>query len=175
MWDGPDFSGAKIALLSEGSLIAYKRDKKPDIPFPGMWDLPGGGREGNETPVACAIRETREEFGLVIDVRSIIWTRHYPGRAPRSPVGYFLVANVDRDSFRSVEFGDEGEQWAIMSVDDFLRHPEVIWSSEAPASGLLDGAGLLKGLGDRRGRPIVKIDPDPTIRTAGSLENQSSH
>jgi 8-oxo-dGTP pyrophosphatase MutT (NUDIX family) len=71
MWDGPDFTGAKIALLSEGSLIAYKRDMKPGIPFAGMWDLPGGGREGGESPVECAIRETREEFGLSIDIKSI--------------------------------------------------------------------------------------------------------
>jgi 8-oxo-dGTP diphosphatase len=126
MWDGPDFTGAKIALLSEDSLIAYKRDMKPDIPFPGMWDLPGGGREGDETPVECAIREVQEEFGLLIGARSIVWTRHYPGRTPHAPVSYFLVANIDRDCFRSVEFGDEGEQWAIMTVDSFLGHPEVI-------------------------------------------------
>ena len=126
MWTGPEFTGAKIALLCEDGLIVYKRDMRPDIPFPGMWDLPGGGREGDETPAECAIRETREEFGLVIDMRSIVWTRHYPGRTPHAPVGYFLVANIDGNSFRSVEFGDEGEQWAIMTIEAFLHHPEVI-------------------------------------------------
>ncbi|MCO6425117.1 hypothetical protein GOB91_08335 [Sinorhizobium meliloti] len=45
MWNGPAFTGSKIALIVGGGLITYKRDQKPDIPFPGMWDLPGGGRE----------------------------------------------------------------------------------------------------------------------------------
>ena len=45
MADG-DFSGAKIVLKCEDRLLTYLRDDKPGIPFPGIWDLPGGGREG---------------------------------------------------------------------------------------------------------------------------------
>lgn len=125
-WNGPDFSGAKIALLSEGRLVAYQRDMKRDIPFPGMWDLPGGGREGGETPIDCAIRETQEEFGLAVDPCSIVWTRSYPGRTPESPVSYFLVADIGNDGFGAVSFGDEGQQWAIMTLRQFLDHPEVV-------------------------------------------------
>ncbi|RVE89918.1 hypothetical protein CN172_30815 [Sinorhizobium meliloti] len=58
MWNGPAFTGSKIALIVGGGLITYKRDQKPDIPFPGMWDLPGGGREGDESPAECAIRRS---------------------------------------------------------------------------------------------------------------------
>ncbi len=68
------FKGAKIALLFQGLLIAYQRDQKPEIPFPGMWDLPGGGREDDESPVECAIRETREEFDIAVDPAWIVWT-----------------------------------------------------------------------------------------------------
>src|SRR3546814_18606002 len=46
------FSGAKIALTCGQRLVAYQRDVKPAIPWPGLWDLPGGGREGGETPEA---------------------------------------------------------------------------------------------------------------------------
>ncbi|WP_162869177.1 NUDIX domain-containing protein, partial [Escherichia coli] len=45
------FGGAKIALLCDGRLLVYQRDDKPGIPWPGMWDLPGGGRENGETPL----------------------------------------------------------------------------------------------------------------------------
>ena len=55
------FSGAKLALFLGADLLVIKRDDRPDIPYPGYWDLPGGGREGDETPQACALRETYEE------------------------------------------------------------------------------------------------------------------
>lgn len=50
--DGEAFCGAKIALVCGDRLVAYRRDAKPSIPWPGLWDLPGGGREGEEMPVA---------------------------------------------------------------------------------------------------------------------------
>ena len=61
-WDGTPFGGAKIALVQDGLILTYLRDDKPDIRFPGLWDLPGGGREGGETPLACVARELFEEF-----------------------------------------------------------------------------------------------------------------
>jgi len=60
------FSGAKLALFLGVDLLVILRDDRPDIPYPGHWDFPGGGREGQETPEACALRETREEVGLVL-------------------------------------------------------------------------------------------------------------
>lgn len=78
----PHFTGAKIALIFQGRLVAYLRDQKDEIPFPGMWDLPGGGRELDETPLQCAIRETWEEFRVSIDPPSIVWERYYPSHTP---------------------------------------------------------------------------------------------
>ena len=60
------FGGAKIALLCDDRLLVYQRDDKPGIPWPGLWDLPGGGRENGETPLQCVQRETQEEFGVAI-------------------------------------------------------------------------------------------------------------
>ena len=60
MGNDSNFSGTKIALLNRGAVVAYLRDDKPGIPFRGLWDLPGGGREGDEDPVTCALREVEE-------------------------------------------------------------------------------------------------------------------
>jgi 8-oxo-dGTP diphosphatase len=62
-WDGADFAGAKLAALVDGHILTYRRDHKPGIPWPGLIDLPGGGREGDESPSACVLRELQEEFG----------------------------------------------------------------------------------------------------------------
>jgi len=61
---GLDFVGAKAALICGDRVLTYLRDDKPGLPWRGMWDLPGGGREGDETAEACLLREVEEEFGL---------------------------------------------------------------------------------------------------------------
>ena len=38
------------------------RDDKPDIPYPNMWDLPGGHLEQGEGPREGICREMREEL-----------------------------------------------------------------------------------------------------------------
>ena len=56
------------ALLfdSQGKLLIYLRDDKPDIPFPNYWDLFGGHVEKGETPEIALEREIHEELGIDI-------------------------------------------------------------------------------------------------------------
>lgn len=56
---------AQIFLFDRNHhLIIYLRDDKPEIPFPGHWDLIGGHVEEGETPEQALVREVREEIGL---------------------------------------------------------------------------------------------------------------
>lgn len=126
MPEHPPFSGAKIALLCDGYLLSYQRDEIPGIPWPGLWDLPGGGREGNETPLECAIRETKEEFGLTIDPDSVVWTQVYPGQALNGLDTWFFVAQVPPDTFTHIRFGNEGQCWEVTTVEAFLANTGVI-------------------------------------------------
>ena len=45
------FHGVKAALLFGDKILVYKRDDKPGLRFANLWDMPGGGREGDETPL----------------------------------------------------------------------------------------------------------------------------
>lgn len=57
--------GAGIILLnSNNEVLLLLRDDKVDIPFPNMWDIPGGKVEEGEFPEQAIRREMKEEIGL---------------------------------------------------------------------------------------------------------------
>lgn len=126
MWDGHDFAGAKLALLCEGSLLAYLRDDKPSIPFPAHWDMPGGGREGIESPVDCALRETEEEFGLILPPERIAWHRRYPSLHVPGGQSFFLAGAVLPQEIAAIRFGQEGQYWRMMPIAAFLAHERAV-------------------------------------------------
>lgn len=123
-FDGESFSGAKIALVCGRRLVTYRRDDTPAISWPGLWDLPGGGREGAETPVDCALRETAEEFGLMLAPARVHWCRRYPGATVPGLPTWFLAAAITPAEVASIRFGDEGQYWKMMDFAAFLAHPE---------------------------------------------------
>lgn len=117
------FDGAKLALFLGESLLVYLRDDKPDIPWPGYWDFPGGGREGVESPADCVLRETYEEFGLRLGQSDLTWgRRHYNGSVDI----WFFLARMPGHLATQVKFGDEGQFWRCMSVDDYLSDHRAI-------------------------------------------------
>jgi 8-oxo-dGTP diphosphatase len=132
------FHGAKIALICGDALIAYRRDDTPGIPNPGLWDLPGGGREGDETPEQTTLREVEEEFGLALDPACISWRRRYPSVDHPGHLGWFLVGALDRADIARVRFGDEGERWEMMPLATFLDHPRAVPALRARLADYLD-------------------------------------
>ena len=56
------FLGAKLAILVHDRVVTILRDDIPTIPWPGCWDLPGGAREGVETPEETVLRELKAEL-----------------------------------------------------------------------------------------------------------------
>ena len=57
--------GAGIILLnSENKVLLILRDNKTSIPYPNMWDVPGGQIEEGETPDEAIRREMMEELGI---------------------------------------------------------------------------------------------------------------
>lgn len=121
-----DFTGVKIALIKDDRLLVIQRDNKPGLRYAGMWDLPGGGREDNETPFECMAREVNEELGLTLSPQSVIWEKTYhTGRTP-SQIAYFMVAHINDIDIRSVIFGDEGQGWKMIKIDEFMVDKTVV-------------------------------------------------
>lgn len=122
------FSGSKIALFNDTKILIYRRDNKPNIPFPGLWDLPGGGRDGEETPEECVCREVLEEFGISIPAHQISWSKSYSGSTPDSLAQFFFAGQLTDDDVRAIQFGDEGETWMLIDVAAYLQLSDAIRS-----------------------------------------------
>ena len=114
-----DFTGSKIALICGDKVLTILRDDKDDIPCPNMWDLPGGGREGNESPFECATREVYEELGIHLDEDCLLWSKIYPSVIFKDKQSVFMVGQLRQEQFDNITFGNEGQAYKLMLIEDF--------------------------------------------------------
>ena len=116
--------GAKIALFVGDELATLLRDDLPDLIWAGYWDLPGGGREGDETPLQCVLRELEEELCVALDPRLVQWGREYGNSG--GGISWFFAAHAPASLEQQMQLGDEGQDWALMTVDAYLKHDRAI-------------------------------------------------
>ena len=91
-----------IIEFDNGDILLAKRKYEPYV---GVWGLPGGKMDGEETIEETAIREVKEETGLDIKLDEIVGVYSDPKRDPRGryistafiahPVGGILEAASD--------------------------------------------------------------------------------
>lgn len=121
-----EFTGCKIALICGDKILTILRDDKLTIPYPNMWDLPGGGREGDETPFECVAREVYEELSIQLSKDEVIWSETYPGILDEKKQFVFLVGNLSKEGFDCIAFGDEGQGYKLVSLEEFLASDRVV-------------------------------------------------
>ncbi|WP_204112307.1 NUDIX hydrolase [Shimia biformata] len=130
------FRGAKMALFIGPHLVTILRDEVDTIPWPGHWDLVGGGREGLESAADCAIRECHEEMGLVLDPGDLTWARRYE-RTGR--FFWFFAAHLPQERQDDIRFGDEGQRFELVTAEAYLTNPGAIPRFQSRLSDYLDG------------------------------------
>lgn len=117
------FYGAKVTVFVGSRIVTILRDDISNIPWPGYWDLAGGGRENGESAWDCAVRECCEETSLALSADDLLWGRRY--RTERH-VNWFFVAQVAPARASELLLGTEGQELRLMSVKDYLTHPKAI-------------------------------------------------
>ncbi|MGR3542195.1 MAG: NUDIX domain-containing protein [Hasllibacter sp.] len=136
---GAAFHGAKVALFLGDRLVVLRRDDDPAIPHPGMWDFPGGGREGDETPRRTAAREAMEEVGLDLSDAEWIHASEWRRDGTGDPV-HFLVARLPEGP--RPRLGDEGTDLRLMTVAEVMALPDLVPSLRERLGAWLDGRAL---------------------------------
>ena len=121
-----DFTGCKIALICDGRILTILRGDKPTIPWPNLWELPGGGREGDESPFECVAREVYEELSIQLLKDDIVWSWIYPSMLDENKNSVFLVGKLTQEQFDSIVFGDEGQGYRLVRLEEFLASDWVV-------------------------------------------------
>ncbi len=120
------FVGAKAAVFIGEKLVCLLRDDLPGLRFANCWDLPGGGREGNETGFETLTRELDEELGLDARAARILWESYGPSMTHPGRMSWFFGLRLPGGSARDILFGDEGSAWALMSPARFLSLDDAV-------------------------------------------------
>jgi mutator protein MutT len=68
IWYRNPVPAAGVLVVEEGRVLLVKRRWEPRA---GAWCLPAGFMEAGETPAGTAVRETREETGVEVQVREL--------------------------------------------------------------------------------------------------------
>lgn len=121
-----NFQGVKVALINNGRVLTILRDNIPNIPYPNMWDLAGGGRENEESPYETMRREVKEELGIDIPESDVVWVKYCESITNPGNISVFMVANISEYQIDNIEFGEEGQGYRIVSFSDFLENKNVI-------------------------------------------------
>jgi 8-oxo-dGTP diphosphatase len=80
-----------VLLVADGNvLLTQRRDTNPA--FDGLWHLPSGKLDANESVLDAAAREAEEEVGVLIDPADLhhVHTIHVNGSGPEPRLGLFF-------------------------------------------------------------------------------------
>lgn len=117
-------TGVKGLVYLGKDLLMYKRDNKTEI-MPYCFDVPGGGSEYGESPFVTFKREVKEEFGIEIDKRDIVYAKKYKHLKEKGKFTYFVVAELPNDIKSEIKFGDEGLGYLFMTEKEFIKNEEI--------------------------------------------------
>jgi 8-oxo-dGTP diphosphatase len=101
-----------VLVSREGRVLLVRRKYPPKA---GQWCLPAGFVEVGEDPAASAVRETKEETGLDIEITELLdsWAS---GEDPRTPVVCFAFAGSVAGG--RLAAGDDATEAAFFAFDE---------------------------------------------------------
>ncbi len=106
-------AAALAVVLRDDRVLLVRRRNRPDA---GLWGFPGGKLEAGESVEAAAVRELREETGLVGTAQARVGVAHVDHVSP----GYRLDAVLCAAPEGVPVAGDDAEEAAWLPVSEVL-------------------------------------------------------
>ena len=133
LWRDPKVAAA-IVVESGGGIVLGRRAIEPGY---GLWCLPGGFVNDDESPAEAVVRECREEIGALVEVASLLDV--YLGAKSTAP-SIVVIAYVGRLApGEKVSAGDEMLEVGVFRLDElppiaFPSHREALARYAAAAA-----------------------------------------
>lgn len=105
-------SGSKAFVVYNKKFILILRDDKPSIPWPNVWNQPGGGIEEGETPLEAIKRELQEEICVTPKHIEFLETTEYPNNL----FAHRFVSYLTEKEYEQVKLGNEGQKLGFFTV-----------------------------------------------------------
>jgi 8-oxo-dGTP diphosphatase len=129
-------AGAYVLCRGDRERVLLTRYAVPGHPDDGKWTVPGGGMEWGESPPETAVRELREETGLVVTVGRVlgVFSRWFVATETVSGEAGHLIGPVYeatswegelRDEFADVDTTDAAG-WFTPDEARALPHVELL-------------------------------------------------
>ncbi|MEX2081222.1 MAG: NUDIX hydrolase [Dehalococcoidia bacterium] len=124
----PDWEGSAVLLIDPAGrvLLQQRSDDHPPAGI-GRWAIPGGRREGDETPRETALREFEEETGARLARLRFFGTftrENAPGLAVRELRLFFADDEVPREGIE-VNEGLDFQYWSPAEAVELRMNPPV--------------------------------------------------
>ena len=108
----------KAVIHSKDKILLQLRDQKPNIFYPGVWGLFGGGVDDGEKPIDALKRELLEEIGLEIKSAKLLFSWNHDKY--NSILHFFLVPlTVELEKLCL----NEGQGMDLFSIEQIKRLP----------------------------------------------------
>lgn len=155
----PDAVEATLLFLIRDGQVLLMRKRRGH--GEGLINAPGGKREAQETALACALRETREEVGVQVDDARLLGQLRFEDLSGERVLGW--VFRADRGIGEAMSSAEAIPHWypvdavpyAEMWPGDRFWLPWLLADRGFLATLLCDGARVLEA----RVSPVVGHDP----------------
>jgi 8-oxo-dGTP diphosphatase len=135
-----DFQGVKGLVFLGGKIIVFRRDNNTKN-FPLQIDLPGGGREDQESPFETFKREVNEEFGINIEKKDIVYAKKYQSILDLSKDAYFFATKSLNIKENQIVFSDEGLEFFLVTPQGFINTKDGVRRQQDKVAYFLENYG----------------------------------
>ncbi|MEK6903688.1 MAG: NUDIX domain-containing protein [Nanoarchaeota archaeon] len=105
----------------DGKMLFQLRDNNPFIQNKNQWGIFGGGIKSNETPIAGAMRELKEELSFNVQKNELRLLAVFPGLKQRNYV-YAMDLNQNAKDLQL----QEGAALGYFTISEMVRKKNVV-------------------------------------------------